>query len=174
MKIFFYIGISLLWLCNIYSLDEKILIQKIDEQNTEEIIQLFEENRNITFLEAKELLQRVYQHYNQPFEESILQYEQGEIIEFIKDTYLTAFAVFGVNVKDHLLRYYINETPESAMGVFNSNSIVKRHLPRSIIVGGTEMLIGVLVWILPSPGTKYVGKILINDGIIRALRSLKD
>lgn len=174
MKIFYYIGLSLLCMCNIYSIDEKILIQKIDEQNTEEIIQLFEDNKNINFLEAKELLQKVYQHYDQPFDKKILRYEEGEIIQFIKDTYLLAFSVFGVNVKDHLLRYYVYEVPEATIDVFQSNIMLNRHLPKWIVIGGTEILIGVLVWILPYPGTKYVGKILINDGIIRALRNFKD
>lgn len=174
MKIFCYIGISLLCIYNIYSIDENILIQKIDEQNTREIIQLFEDNKNITFIEAKELLQKVYQHYDQPFDKTILQYEQSEIIEFIKDTYLLAFSVFGMNVKDHLLRYYVYDSPEATIDVFKSNSIFSVYLPRSIVIGSTEMLIGVLVWVLPYPGTKYVGKILINDGIIRAFHSLTD
>ena len=155
--------------------DENILIQKIDEQNTQEIIQLFEDSKNITFIEAKELLQRIYQHYNQPFGKKIFRYEQSEIIEFIKETYLTAFAMFGVNVKDHLLRYYIYlEAPEAAIDVFKPNNIFNTDLPRSIVIGGTEILIGVLIWILPCPGSKYIGKILINDGIIRAFNSLKD
>lgn len=174
MKIFYFIGISLLCIHSIYSIDENILIQKIDEQNAGDIIQLFEENKNINFLEAKELLQKVYQHYNQPFEERILQDEQGEIIEFIKDTYLLAFSFFGMNVKDHLLRYYVYDSPQATLDVFKSNSIFSVYLPRSIVIGGTEMLIGVLVWTLPYPGTKYVGKILINDGIIRAFHSLTD
>lgn len=143
------------------------LSKKLTKKKTQGIIQLFEENRNITFLEAKELLQKVYHHYNQPFEKSVLQYEQGEIIEFIKDTYLTAFAVFGVKVKDHFLRYYVYEAPEATINIFNSNSIFNIHTPGCIVAGGTEMLIGILIWILPYPGTKYVGKILINDGIIR-------
>lgn len=174
MKIFYYIGIFLLCICNIYSIDQNILIEKIDEQNTSEIIQLFEDNKNITFIEAKELLQKVYQHYNQPFDKKILQYEQGEIIEFIKDTYLLAFSVFGMNVKDQLLRYHVYDSPETTIDIFKSSGIFRVYLPRSIVIGSTEMLIGVLIWILPYPGTKYVGKILINDGIIRALRSVKD
>lgn len=174
MKTFYYVGISLVYICCVYSIDQNILIQKIDERNAPDIIQLFEENKNITFSEAKDLLQKVYQHYNQPLEERILQYDQGEIIAFIRDTYLTAFSIFGVNVKDHLLRYYVYETPEATLDVFNSNSNPHIYLPRAVIVGGTEMLIGVLVWILPYPGTKYIGKILINDGIIRSLRNLKD
>lgn len=79
-----------------------------------------------------------------------------------------------MNVKDHLLRYYVYDSPQPTIDVFKSNSILSVYLPKSIVIGSTEMLIGVLVWVLPYPGTKYFGKILINDGIIRALRSLKD
>lgn len=111
MRIFCYIGLLLLWISNVYSIDEKILIQKIDEQNAEEIIQLFEDSRDITLKEAEELLQRVYCHYNQPFEKKILLSEQEEIIEFIKDTYLASFAIFGLNIKDSFLRHYT--TPQS-------------------------------------------------------------
>lgn len=42
-----------------------------------------------------------------------------------------------------------------------------------MVLGGTEILIGVLVWILPYRGAQYIGSILISDGITRAFDRLE-
>lgn len=178
MKLLCYIGLLLLWTSNVHSIDEKILIQKIDEQNATEIIQLFEDSRDLTLKEAEGLLQKVYCHYNQPFENKIFKYEQEEVIEFIKNTYLASFAIFGLNLKDRFLRYYaMPHSPKSPIDelhyLFGRNNVFKVDMSRSRVVGGTEILIGTLVWILPCPGAKDIGSILINDGITRACSPLK-
>lgn len=173
MKLLCYIGWLLLWTSNVHSIDEKILIQKIDEQNAPEIIQLFEDSRDLTLKEAEELLQKVYRHYNQPFEKKIFKYEREEVIQFIKDTYLASFAIFGLNIKDRFLRYYARSySPEIPIDelnyFFGGNNLSNIHMSGSMVLGGTEILIGTLVWILACPGAKYVGSLLISDGITRA------
>lgn len=177
MKLLCYIGLLLLWTSNLHSIDEKILIQKIDEQNPSEIIKLFEDSRDLTLKEAEGLLQKVYCHYNQPFENKIFNYEE-EVIEFIKNTYLASFAIFGLNLKDRFLRYYATphstEIPIDELDYFfERKNVSKIDISRSMVLGGTEILIGTLVSILPCPGAKDIGRILIHDGITRAYSPVK-
>lgn len=47
-------------------------------------------------------------------------------------------------------------------------------VPGSMILGGVEVLVGSLVWVLPFPGTKQVGGIIIGDGLRRTFNGLEE
>lgn len=43
-----------------------------------------------------------------------------------------------------------------------------------MILGGVEILTGSLVWILPIPGAKQLGGIMVADGVRRTFNGLED
>ena len=43
-----------------------------------------------------------------------------------------------------------------------------------MIIGGVEILVGALIWIIPAPGTKQLGAILVGDGIRRTFNGLEE
>lgn len=51
---------------------------------------------------------------------------------------------------------------------------VAEEIPGSVALGGVEILSGALVWILPFPGTKQLGGIMIADGVRRTFNGLEE
>jgi hypothetical protein len=62
----------------------------------------------------------------------------------------------------------------SAMNAVSSESINEVDYPTSFIIGGIELMVGTLIYILPVPLAKHVGAAVIADGSRRVFNGIED
>ncbi len=62
----------------------------------------------------------------------------------------------------------------SAMNAVSSESINEVDYPTTLIIGGIELIVGTLIYILPVPLAKHVGAAVIADGSRRVFNGIED
>jgi len=158
------------------ALDEGALIEAVEQQNISEVIQFFEEIETISWNEAEELITRFYEHYISQLGPEILNDEYLRTLEQCKAMYHYILESHGIPLENGLIQYDIDTNHELLLCMKKTREKdqlpIEAEVPTSMLLGGIEILGGSLVWVLPFPGTKQLGGLMIADGVRRTFDGL--
>ncbi len=168
-----YFILVLFWSVHCSAIDITDLFQAIDREDSSAIICFFDQIDLITVEEGRELITNFYEYYADRFGSDI--FNNGECLnklDYFIEIYNSILSKPGFFYEKNMIH-------KNNMGfdtLFCQNKKIKKEkeVPSSMILGGVEILGGSLVWVLPFPGAKQLGGIMIADGVRRTFDGLEE
>ena len=158
--------------CTCFAINEDILINAIEREDANAIIQFFDENETIQLEEAQELIQKITDYYADRFGIEIFDEAFLDSMENYKSMYYLILQDYGYSIDNFLIN---SKDMDHQFFLTGKKSKKKqKDIPGSVVIGGIEILVGALVWIIPAPGTKQLGAVLVGDGIRRTFNGLEE
>lgn len=169
--------LSLFWGIQCFSLEKTPLFDAIERRDSLAIINFFDQIETITLEDAQELIADFYNHYVVQFGPEILSNEEYlKNVDHYRELYHSILEGYGISLEKSLIRNENGSFPEILL--CGKKKMGKKgfeaEVPGSLILGGVEILGGSLVWILPLPGTKQLGGLMIADGVRRTFNGLEE
>ncbi len=158
------------------ALDKSELYAAIDQADATKIIDFFNQIESIDHEEATTLITEVYRHYISRFgSEMLSSKEYQDQLNQSKELYHSILSMHGVPLKNSLFKNKYGYTNKYLLcNEGTNNEETESEVPGSMIIGGVEILSGALLWILPFPGAKQIGFLIISDGIRRTFNGLEE
>lgn len=162
------------WSIHCFSMDTRDLFQSIEQNDAQAVINFFDKIDVIDLEEAYELISNIYEHYAAQFGPEILSSEEyNKNLKYCRELYHSMLSRYGLSTENSLIHNKHQDSYEILL-CKKSKKKVEAEIPGSVVLGGVEILGGALVWILPFPGTKQLGSIMIADGIRRTFNGLEE
>lgn len=160
-----------------FAFEKSALFDAIDQGNASKAIAFFNQIESVDHEEAYELITEIYQHYVSQFGSEIFDNReyQRQLGQY-REIYRSILKSYGIALENSLI---------SNRGDFSAKILLckkkkkdkiglEAEVPGSMVLGGVEILGGVLICILPFPGAKRVGGMMIGDGIRRTFNGLEE
>jgi hypothetical protein len=155
-------------------MDPKELFEAIDREDIEGVIDFFAKVDVNDLEEAYELISNIYEHYVAQFGSEILNSEEYyKNLDYCRELYHSMLSRYGLSTENSLIHNKHQDFYEILLCKKNKKK-TEAEIPGSVVIGGIEILSGALVWILPFPGTKQIGGIMIADGVRRTFNGLEE
>ena len=163
----------------IFSNFSQDLFQAIDREDIRAITLFFDKINAIDIEEAHELISEIYDYYVIQFGLEVLESEEcWKNLDHCRELYCSMLSLYGISVENSPIYNEYQGSCKILLCKKNKNRFLQKPLeteiPGSTILGGVEVLSGALVWILPFPGAKQLGGIMIADGVRRAFNGLEE
>lgn len=164
------------WSVNCFSFEATHLLNAIERRDSYAVISFFDQIDTLCFEEAHEFISNFYDFYIDQYGSEILHCEEYlNKLDYCKELYHAILKQYGFSLKQSLIHDQNNVPYEFLLcGQKENEANVEVEVPGSMILGGVEILGGVLVWILPFPGAKELGVIMIGDGIRRTFNGVEE
>lgn len=163
------------WSVHCFSVDTIHLFQAIDRRDSEAVVSFFDKMDPIDLEEARELISNIYEHYIAQFGSEFLNSEEYlKRLEYCKELYHSILRQHGLSIENSLIRNKDQISYEILLCGKKSRNQGEAEVPGSMILGGVEILSGALIWILPFPGAKQFGGIMVADGVRRTFNGLEE
>lgn len=148
------------------------LTQAIEEQNVNEIISYFDAIDGLSSQEADQFIQDIYSYYANYFgDEAFEGIEYLGQLKYAKRIYDSIFqraTMFEVESKS--IKWFTKKkTKKNLIEEQQSGEI-----PVSMAVGGVEILAGALLWVIPYPGARQLGTLMMADGMRRVFNGAEE
>ena len=167
----YFISVFLLCSTRCFSLELSDFFEAVEKQNTTEVLRFFDEIGSLDSPSARNLVFEIYSHYTDEFGAD-LPAEQTPMQDL-----------------EYYLQFYSSHTPEkhpsslchkrkkgnpTHVSLKNQSPTTQERVPGTMILGGVEVATGALIYIIPLPGARNIGSLLIADGIRRTFNGLEE
>jgi hypothetical protein len=188
MQLRFFLFALLIFGCKLSASPVERIIEAIESQDASKVIAVFDSMESMTIKEARHFINELYDHYHKvsPCE------PQKSRRSFFSSLPLFAcdcrwvrnlgLLVPRVPSIQNLLAPHLAMLPLSMhmqihriTSVFLACSDIEdENLPADFVLGGVEIFVGTLMCILPFPPARWLGGIIIADGINRTFNGVKE
>ena len=159
-----------------FASDCSILFAAIERQDVASVIQYFDDLRLDSHADAIEFIDEIHSHYTSVYGEQIIKSDAYvKRLHKCKRLYRTLFQNHNNSHYGECdVRYFSDTTSvlQCKKKKKPKKPGVEAEVHGSVVIGGVEVLGGALVWILPVPGAKQLGGVMIADGIRRTFDGL--
>ncbi len=158
-----------------FAFNKNILISAVEKQDIVGILEFFDDIESISWEEARELVASFYDHYISQYGPELLNEEFEKKLEQCQSIYCSIIESKGISFESNLIRNSEDFSDSIVLcGKKKDKLYLEAEVPGSLILGGVEVVGGALVWILPIPGAKQLGGIMIGDGLRRTFNGLEE
>jgi len=162
------------WSMHCFSIDTSELFRAVDREDALAVIQFFDKIGVVDREKACELIINIYEYYIDRFGPEILSSEEYlRSLNYCSELYHSMLSQYGLSVENSLIHNKNLSSYEMLLCKKHKKEI-EGEAPGSVVLGGVEILGGALIWILPFPGTKQLGGIMVADGIRRTFNGLEE
>ncbi len=160
-----------------FTFENSVLFEAIDQRDASRVVNFFNQIESVDYEEACQLIKQIYQYYIDQFGPEILENEeyQKQLGQY-RELYHSILENYGISLENSL----INNRGDFPSKILlckkkeKNSAGLETEIPGSMVLGGVEILGGALIWILPFPGAKQLGGIMIGDGIRRTFNGLEE
>jgi len=191
MQLRFFIFALLIFGQRLYPTNVDRMIEAIDSQSSSQIIAVFDSMESMTFKEARHFINELYDHYHQARGCDLQKPRKKSFFSSL--SFVTCDCNWGKNLGSLIQHhpffpsaFMSHLTPPLVnMGMYTKIHQIKSLLltcsdfdddvlPADLVLEGVEMLVGALICILPFPPAKWLGGVIVADGINRTFNGVRE